>query len=300
MINFRDPDGKLYVYCTWVSIVFIIVPSVVSMTYLVAMAPSEAYVLTSGKEQIGVWLPLISGIVFLVCLIILILDIRKRLKDCPSEDRDKCLMRAPLSKAGILFCITAFLSIVVMLFSDFIGESISTSMMDGLTNYEIMVQLMIAGPEEEFLCRGLMIGVPIAVISFIKGYKGSIKYIFGGFGMSKAALILLVISSIAFGLLHLDGWSIMKFPDTFISGVLFGYVYIQYGIHSTIVMHSAFDLMAGFDFFCEGLGTVPMTIACILGAILLVRSIIRFREYIPKNNLHEPLDGNLLQMWSRS
>ena len=99
--------------------------------------------------------------------------------------------------------------------------------------------------------------------------------------------------------MHLDGWSLMKFPDTFISGMLFGYVYIQYGIHASIVMHSAFDLLATYDMFYDGMGTHPMIVLSVLGAILLVRSLLKFREYIPENNLHEPFDGGLLEMWER-
>ena len=46
---------------------------------------------------------LICLAVFLVCFYLLIRDFVKRMKGCPSEERDARFMRAPASKAGILF-----------------------------------------------------------------------------------------------------------------------------------------------------------------------------------------------------
>lgn len=117
--------------------------------------------------------------------------------------------------------------------------------------------------------------------------------------MSRIAAALLFVSATVFGLMHLDGWTFMKFPDTFISGILFGYVYIQYGIHATVVMHSAFDMTACFDLFAEGTGTGLIVFMAVLGAVLLVRSAMRYREYIPDKNLHEPYDGGMLALWER-
>jgi hypothetical protein len=108
-----------------------------------------------------------------------------------------------------------------------------------------------------------------------------------------------VISSVIFGLMHLDGWTIMKFPDTFVTGLMFGYVFVQYGVHASIVMHSTFDLLACYDTFVDGMGTIPMIAIGIMGIILVVRSAMKYRDYIPKDNMHQPFDGNLLQMWGR-
>ena len=273
--------------------------SVISIAYLVAEAPGEAYILTSGEEPIGVAFPLFCAAVFVLCLILVVRDLAKRLRDCPRDERDARIMRTTASKAGMLFSVTAFTSLAMVLFSDLIGEGIADDFLGKMTDYEIMVSMMCAGPEEEFLCRVLMIGFPVALICVVKGRQKCAKNMLGGFGMSRTALVFLVISSVAFGLLHLDGWSIMKFPDTFISGMLFGYVYIQYGVHAVIVMHSSFDLLACFDFFIGGAGTVPLIITGALGFVLLIRSLFKFRSYIPENTLHEPFEGNLWEMWER-
>ena len=205
-------------------------------------------------------------------------------------------MRAPLSKAAVLTAITVLTSLVVIAISWLIGAAMSESFLSRMTNYQLLASMLVAGPLEEGLFRILPIGVPMFIICLVY-HKGSAKDILGGFGMSRAALVLIFISAVIFGIAHLDGWSIMKFPDTFISGILFGYVYVQYGAHTTIFMHSAFDMMVSYDIFFDGLGTVPMIVLSVLGVILLVRSLIDYRKYLPENNLHEPYEGGLLEMW---
>ncbi|MBR4225634.1 MAG: CPBP family intramembrane metalloprotease [Candidatus Methanomethylophilaceae archaeon] len=299
ILDFRDPNGKPYVICTLISVAVMLAASVIFLIYLVVAAPSEAYVLTTGDEPIGIVYPLVCAAVFVLSLVLLVKDLAKRMKGCPEEEKDARFMRAPASKAGILFSITAFTSLAMVLFSYLIGEEITEDFISNMDTYEIMVSMMCAGPEEEFICRLLMIGLPVTLICLVKGHTNCAKYLFGGFGMSKAALVFLFISSVAFGLLHLGGWSIMKFPDTFISGMLFGYVYIQYGIHASIVMHSSFDLLASFDFFFDGAGTFPVVFMSILGIVLTVRSLLKIRTYIPENMLHEPFEGSLIEMWER-
>ena len=298
-LDLRDPNCKIYVYCTWISVIAVLATSVMFFCYFVVMAPSEWHTLTEGESAPGVEWTLICAAVFLICLALLLKDFIGRLRGCPREECDARFMRAPLSKAGMLMAITAFTTLFILLFSELIGEAISRDFINDLPTYQLIAMMLIAGPEEELICRALLIGVPMALICLIARQKGVLKNILGGFGMSRAALILLIISSALFGLMHLDGWSIMKFPDTFISGMLFGYVYIQYGIHATIVMHSAFDILASSDLLLEGLGSVSLIILSIIGFVLLLRSLLRIREYIPKNNLNEPFEGGLLQMWER-
>ncbi len=298
-VDLRDPDNKLYAACTLVSVAVMLAASVISLIYLVAAAPEEAYILTSSDDSLGVAYPLICAAVFVICLALLVRDLSKRMKGCPDDEKDARFMRAPISKAGMLFSITAFTSVAIVLLSDLIGQRITEDFLSELTEYEMMVYMMCAGPEEEFICRVLLIGLPVTLVCLLKGHQKCAKNMLGGFGMSRTALVFLILSSAVFGLMHLDGWSIMKFPDTFISGMLFGYVFIQYGVHATIVMHSAFDLLSCFDVFFDGAGTIPLLVMCVLGAVLAARSLFKMKSYIPKNNLHQPYEGSLREMWER-
>jgi hypothetical protein len=138
----------------------------------------------------------------------------------------------------------------------------------------------------------------VIICAFMK--RADAKDVLGGFGMSRIAAVLLFISAVLFGLAHLDGWSIMKFPDTFISGLLFGYVYIEYGLHVTIVAHSAFDMLSSMEII---MGEIPATVLMALviaaGAVLTVRSVFKFRDYIPEKRIHDRFEGSLLEMWER-
>ncbi len=294
----RDRNCRLYVVCTFVSVLAILAVTIISFAYLILAAPSEAHTLNEGEYPVGFLEPIIGAVIYLVCLALLIKDMRRRMRGCPPEEKDARFMRAPLSKAAILLSITATTSVAIILLSHLIHEGITEDFLDGYSTYAIMAMMLNAGPQEEIIFRLLLIGVPMSLICGLKGRGGS-KELLGGFGMSRIALVLLAVSSVLFGLMHLDGWSIMKFPDTFISGMLFGYVYIQYGLHATIVMHSAFDLLASFDLIFDGLGTVPLVFLSVLGAVLLIRSLLNIRGYIPGNTLHEPFEGSLLDMWER-
>lgn len=299
MTDLRDPNDRLYVYCTWALIAVTLAVTVIAVAYFIAYAPSEAYGLSEGEEPVGVALPIICGIVFVVCVYLLVRDLKDRLGNGPEEGRDVRFMRATLSKAGILLGVTTTFSMAFILLTELLGMGMSTDMMDGMNNYAIMASMMMAGPEEEFLCRILLIGIPMVIICAVMGFKGCLKYALGGFGMSRAALVLIVISAVIFALMHLDGWTIMKVPDTLITGLLFGYVFVQYGVHASIVMHSVFDMLACFDIFVDGMGTIPMIAVAVIGIPLVVRSVMKYRDYIPKNNMHESFEGNILQMWGR-
>ncbi len=298
-MDLRDPNDKLYVCCTLISVILTMAAIVFSIVYLIVLAPIEADTLSEGEYAPGEVMTVVCGAIFILCLWRIIQDYRKRMRDCPPEERDARFMRAPLSKMGILMAITAFTTVSILLFSELIGMGVSGGPSGDMTDYCMIASMMCAGPEEEILCRAILIGVPIMVICAIKGHHGPLKYVLGGFGMSKVALILIIISAFVFGAMHLSDWSFMKFFDTFISGALFGYVYVQYGLHVTIVMHSAFDIMASLDILVDGLGTVPLIIMCILGIILFVRSLLKARSYIPDKVLNEPFDGNHVQMWER-
>ncbi len=294
----KDPNSRIYVVSTLITVAVMTVFTVVSLAYLLVFAPSEYHTLDEGEDAVGGWLVILCSAVFIICFALLIRDFVRRMKGCPADLRDERFMRAPYSKAAILTAVMILTSFIVMFFSLAIGEEISEDFTDKMSNYEIMASMITAGPTEEGIFRVVLIGVPMFLICCLK-HRGSKKDILGGFGMSRAALVLIIISSVLFGAAHLDGWSLMKFPDTFIAGLLFGYVYVQYGAHVTIFMHSAFDMMVSFDIFYEGLATVPMAVLAVLGTVLLIRSISDYRRYLPENNLHEPFDGTLIEMWER-
>ena len=296
--NLRDPDDMLYVVCSAITAALILITSVVGVAYLLINAPSEAHVLDEGEDAVGSGLTVFCGIVFVICLALVIRDYIRLMRGCPPEERRHRYMRSAVGQSGTLFAVTAFFTIVVVGISYLIQAEISEDFIDKMSDYENIASMLIAGPMEEILCRMLLIGLPVAVVCAVKG-RWSAKDIMGGFGMSKVAAVFLFISAMVFGLMHLEGWSFMKFPDTFITGILFGYVFIERGLHVTIFVHSAFDMMSSMEIIFGEVGELPMLVCMALGAVLLVRSVFKAKSYIPENNLHERFEGGLLDMWDR-
>ena len=97
---------------------------------------------------------------------------------------------------------------------------------------------------EEVITRMVWIGIPMTVLGLLCRKKGALKYLVGGFGMSRAALILIVVSSVVFGFGHLSGWGLWKVLPTFISGLAMGYLYVRFGVHASIAFHFIVDYMA--------------------------------------------------------
>jgi len=108
-----------------------------------------------------------------------------------------------------------------------------------------MINLAEASVWEEFAGRVLLIGVPLMFIHFGK-QGGSWRYLLGGHGrFGKAEVILVLFSSLLFGFAHL-GWGPWKVVPTFVTGLLFGYLYVKVGLHATVVMHFLFDYIGFF------------------------------------------------------
>lgn len=297
--NLRDPNDWLYAVCAAIIAVIILTASFVGLIYLIALAPSEGHVLDDRDNTEGSVFTIICGIIFAACLALVIRDLVRHMRGCPSEELSERFMSTSMGHSSVLFgvmMVTTLISIgMVYLF----GEEVTQTFIDEMTDYENIASMMCAGPIEEFVFRFLVIGVPMVIICAFM-HRARAKDLLGGFGMSWTAFILLFISAFLFGLAHIDGWSIMKFPDTFVSGLLFGYVYIQYGLHVTIVAHSAFDILSSLELiFGEVFGTVLMAVVIAAGAVLLIRSLIKWREYIPKERIHEPFDGSVPEMWER-
>ena len=297
--NLRDPDDWLYAVCSMTIAVIILAASFIGLIYLIVLAPSEAHVLNEGEDADGYGQTIICGIAFVASLALVISDLVRKMRGCPRGEVSERFMGTSMGHTSVLFGVMMVTTLVSIGLVYLFGEEVTQSFIDEMSDYENIASMMSAGPIEEFVFRFLLIGVPMVIIcAFMK--RASAKDVLGGFGMSRIAAVLLFISAVLFGLAHLDGWSIMKFPDTFISGLLLGYVYIEYGLHVTIVAHSAFDMLSSMEII---MGEIPATVLMALviaaGAVLTVRSVFRFRDYIPEKKIHDRFEGSLLEMWER-
>ena len=124
---------------------------------------------------------------------------------------------------------------------------------------------------EEISMRVLLIGVPIMIISLAVNRKASaLKSILGGSGICTVSIVLIFISAVVFGIAH-SGWEQdWKILDTALAGLLYGYVFVRFGLYASILSHfltnfsSAFALL-GYEMF----GNVIFYIMIFAGFLML-------------------------------
>jgi len=136
-----------------------------------------------------------------------------------------------------------------------------------------MLALAEASVWEEVITRVLYIGVPLSLMGLFGKRKGLAGGLFGGtgkVGRSEAALILL--SASVFGLAHI-GWGIWKVLPTFISGLLFGYLFVKVGVHATIAVHFFIDY-SSFPAELFGIGGLAGPTTLIIDMVLFVLGCI--------------------------
>lgn len=158
-------------------------------------------------------------------------------------DMEERLWRTPLCWIAVLLCADILLNIVIGLV--FLDEALGSA--EGLEtgfNGPSLMTFANAAVWEEVISRVAYIGVPMTVIAALCRRRDFPKYLLGGFGMSRATLVLIVVSATVFGFAHQSGWGDWKILPTFLSGLALGYLYVRFGIHASIMFHFAVDYLA--------------------------------------------------------
>lgn len=108
---------------------------------------------------------------------------------------------------------------------------------------------------EEFNFRVLFIGVPLIVLLYYYKKEIDIYNLLGGFGYDDEkykrwqVYLILVISSIFFGIAHFQGRdnSLWYFTFSFVGGLILGHLYIKEGLYMSILLHFAFNYEVGLS-----------------------------------------------------
>ncbi len=200
-----------------------------------------------------------------------------------------------------VLAIDYLLSLVGLLITYSLTQQVPDS--SWLADYDevfLQYELTGAGVVEELIYRVLFIGVPIAVVGFIAHRdRKSWQYIMGGFGMNKAALVLLVFSSLMFGLAHYSGWGWSKIPLAFISGLLYGYLYCEYGLYACVLTHTITDTILIVPLLgpLMGLGFMALGVVALVWLILNPRKELQNVKGMSK--VPPRIEKNFLQNWGR-
>lgn len=138
-----------------------------------------------------------------------------------------------------------------------------------------MFALLNASVYEEFLCRILMIGLPVLVVYLIKGDRKlpAYRYLLGGFEFKNWMWIPVLVSAIVFGIGHISGWGLWKLVPTTLFGLLTAYIFIKYGVYATISIHFLTDFLMSETWLTGTNLPIMLTLLLLASAIMALGSI---------------------------
>lgn len=180
----------------------------------------------------------------------------------------------------VFFCAMLLLNFMIVLLAEAFGPPVEVP--DFGDQIEQAFGMINAAVWEEVITRVLYIGVPMMVLSFVMTKKmDSLKCLLGGFGMSKAAIVFIVVSGIIFGVAHYPGWEdqLWKVVASAIMGVFLGYVFVRFGLYASILLHFITNYLQSFDWMgAAALGGIVILLLLVVGAIALAYIVVRFHR----------------------
>ena len=161
-----------------------------------------------------------------------------------SKGDTKTIRETAFFEMPILFAVLYIWELIYVLVLQGMGVEISG--LPDRDTWKWMYELLEASVWEEVITRILLIGLPMLLVVLIRkeGGKDSWKLLFGGFGFSRTALVLIIFSAFIFGAGHLNNWGWWKFFTTFAFGLITGYLFCKYGVYATILIHFLTDYMS--------------------------------------------------------
>jgi DNA-directed RNA polymerase subunit RPC12/RpoP len=157
------------------------------------------------------------------------------------ESKNAILMIAQLFLA--IFTFSLLYNIILGIFS----VSAHTPDFSSLSLWALIFNLTSAAVYEEVISRILLIGLPLLLIHALmkKLKKPKWRYILGGeFQINKLTLLLIVFSSLTFGLAHAPGWDYWKVLPSLVSGLALGYLYVVKGVYASIILHFTINFLS--------------------------------------------------------
>lgn len=148
-----------------------------------------------------------------------------------------------------LFMAYLFVSIASVFFvADVLGQPVPTPNFNAVPINMLIFELTFAPVWEETVYRLMLIGIPLTLF-YVFTRKGdgrkTWKYLLGGnMKITPPVLILIIISSIIFGVAHWSsgsGWGTWKIVPAGIAGLMLAYLYVKKGLYADILFHFSVD-----------------------------------------------------------
>ena len=122
---------------------------------------------------------------------------------------------------------------------------------------------------EEIAFRVVLFGLPMVIVGLITRQKGFLKNLGGGFGVSKIAILFLIISSVIFAYAHVSGWGLWKMFPVLLGGLAMGYLFMKFGLYASIMFHMINDYMGVWAVTIPTLGSIVEILILFTGLLCI-------------------------------
>jgi hypothetical protein len=158
-----------------------------------------------------------------------------------------------LYRIAEFFALNLFLSYIYIIFVAAIGHPIVSPIPPGPSEFiGNFFSLTNAGLYEELITRVIYIGVPLFIYyawsSHGKNSPSRPKSLplwrviwGGGYRFGKPEIVVLIISSLIFGIAHAGSWDVSKIPQAALGGVFLGVLYMRFGLYADVLFHFSVD-----------------------------------------------------------
>lgn len=205
-------------------------------------------VLEGSAALVAYWFVLVAILISFIIMIWKSRDISSELKGLRTEDP------SPLFAVTTVFSALLLVNIVYYFVIGSLGIEPNIPLSAGQEEQIRLFSVLQAVVTEEINDRMILIGLPLALLVLLGRKEGvAWKMPFGGMGLGRAELILIIFSSMIFALSHLEGWDVWKLIPTFISGLGLGYLFVRYGIHASIMLHFCFNFLSAYMIYTGSL-----------------------------------------------
>ncbi len=221
----------------------------------------------------GIPLSIFYIILLIAVITSVILLFKNSCKPILNKDYEE-FKNSPLFEMTVLFAALYLIEFVFILVMEAFGVNIDP--LPERETWQWMFDLLNASVWEELITRVLFLGLPMFIIFLIKK-KDDVpkwKYLLGGCGFNKIALILIIFSAFMFGAGHLNNWGFWKFFTTFLFGIIAGYLFCKFGLYATISMHFLTDYIQSESWLAGSDIMIFTTMVILITSVLSIPYIL--------------------------
>lgn len=206
------------------------------------------------------------GVCSIASLLMVIIDSKEFLK--PGDKYIERASKTPIYWIGLLFGSTLVLesTVTIIMVSAGIDVDVPEKLID-MDLTEAIYEYSYAGIWEEIAFRLVLMGIPMMIVAIAGRQRDFWKYPFGGFGVSRAAVILMVASALIFAYAHVGNWGWWKFFSTLLGGLMLGYLFMRFGLHVCMLVHLINDFIAVWMLAFGYIAVLPFLFILLFGLV---------------------------------